>query len=111
MTGGRREGTVKLTQISSSYPQDPGHELVLNPTCWASETAVSLNLTVPRGEAQPDQSIRAHLTTCDARPTSMPVADGTVVSEPVLQKHALCRKHKQEEEESCPTLLRPCGRL
>ena len=45
--------TVKLTKSSSSDPQDTGLEPVANPPCWGSETAVSLNLTIPRGECQP----------------------------------------------------------
>ena len=40
-------GTVKLTKSSSSDPQDTGLEPVANPPCWGSETAVSLNLTIP----------------------------------------------------------------
>ena len=39
--------TVKLTKSSSSDPQDAGLEPVANPPCWGSETAVSLNLTIP----------------------------------------------------------------
>ena len=39
--------TVKLTKSSSSDPQDTGLEPVANPPCWGSETAVSLNLTIP----------------------------------------------------------------
>ena len=39
--------TVKLTNSSSSDPQDTGLEPVANPPCWGSETAVSLNLTIP----------------------------------------------------------------
>ena len=41
------EGTVKLTKSSSIDPQDPGLEPAVNPPCWGSETAVSLNLTIP----------------------------------------------------------------
>ena len=41
--------TVKLTQSSSIDPQDTALESVVNPPCWASETAVSLNLTIPSG--------------------------------------------------------------
>ena len=41
------QGTVKLTKSSSSDPQDTGLEPVANPPCWGSETAVSLNLTIP----------------------------------------------------------------
>ena len=39
--------TVKLTKSSSSDPQDTGIEPAVNPPCWGSETAVSLNLTIP----------------------------------------------------------------
>ena len=39
--------TVKLTKSSSSDPQDAGLEPAVNPPCWGSETAVSLNLTIP----------------------------------------------------------------
>ena len=39
--------TVKLTKSWSTYPQDTGLDPVVNPPCWASETAVSLNLTIP----------------------------------------------------------------
>ena len=53
--------TVKLTNSSSSDPQDTGLEPVANPPCWGSETAVSLNLTIPvvsrcavRADAGPD---------------------------------------------------------
>ena len=38
--------TVKLTKSSAIDPKDTGLEPVVNPPCWASETAVSLNLTV-----------------------------------------------------------------
>ena len=41
-----RLGIVKLTKSSSINPQDGGLEPVVNPPCWASETAVSLTLTV-----------------------------------------------------------------
>ena len=37
---------VKLTRSSSIDPQDTARESVVNPPCWASETVVSLNLTV-----------------------------------------------------------------
>ena len=40
-------GAVKLTKSSSSDPQDTGLEPTVNPRCWGSETAVSLNLTIP----------------------------------------------------------------
>ena len=40
-------GTVKLTKSSAIDPQDTGLEPVVNPPCWASETLVSLNLTIP----------------------------------------------------------------
>ena len=40
-------GTVKLTKSWSIYPQDTGLEPVVNPPYWASETAISLNLTIP----------------------------------------------------------------
>ena len=39
--------TVKLTKSSSIDPQDTGLEPAVNPPYWGSETAVSLNLTVP----------------------------------------------------------------
>ena len=39
--------TVKLTKSWSIYPQDTGLEPVVNPPYWASETAISLNLTIP----------------------------------------------------------------
>ena len=39
--------TVKLTKSSSSDPQNTGLEPVANPPGWRSETAVSLNLTIP----------------------------------------------------------------
>ncbi len=39
-------GTVKLTKSWSIYPQDTGLEPVVNTPYWASETAISLNLTV-----------------------------------------------------------------
>ena len=39
--------TVKLTESSSIDPQDTGLESAVNPPCWGSETAVSLNLTIP----------------------------------------------------------------
>ena len=40
-------GAVKLTKSSSSDLQDTGLEPAVNPPCWGSETAVSLNLTIP----------------------------------------------------------------
>ena len=40
--------TVKLTKSSSINPQDTGLQPVANPPCWASKTAVSLNLTIPK---------------------------------------------------------------
>ena len=39
--------TVKLTKSSSIDPQDTGLEPAVNPPCWASRTAVGLNLTIP----------------------------------------------------------------
>ena len=42
-----RDGTVNLTKSWSIYPQDAGLEPVVNPLYWASETAISLNLTIP----------------------------------------------------------------
>ena len=39
-------GIVKLTKSSSTDPQDTGLKPGANPPGWASETAVSLNLTV-----------------------------------------------------------------
>ena len=39
--------TVKLTKSSSIDPQDTGLDPAVNPPCWGSETAVSLNLTIP----------------------------------------------------------------
>ena len=41
------DGTVKLTKSSSIDPQDTALEPAVNPPCWGSETAVSLNLTIP----------------------------------------------------------------
>ena len=43
-----RDGIVKLTKRSSIDPKYTGLQPVANPPCWASETAVSLNLTIPR---------------------------------------------------------------
>ena len=40
-------GIVKLTKSSSTDPQDTGLKPGANPPGWASETAVSLNLTIP----------------------------------------------------------------
>ena len=40
--------TVKLTKSSSIDPQDTGLEPAGKPPCWGSETAVSLNLTIPK---------------------------------------------------------------
>ena len=48
-TGRTRDGIVKLTQSSSTDPQDTGLQPVANPPCWASRTAVSLNSTIPLG--------------------------------------------------------------
>ena len=39
-------GIVKLTKGWLTAPQDTGLEPVVNPPCWASETAVSRNLTM-----------------------------------------------------------------
>ena len=47
-------GIVKLTKSTSIDPQDTGLELVANPPCWASKTAVSLNLTIPSALAKKD---------------------------------------------------------
>ena len=44
---GTQRGTVKLAESESIDPQDTGPEPVVNPPCWASETAVGLNLTIP----------------------------------------------------------------
>ena len=41
--------TVKLTKSESIDPQDTGLDPVVNPPCWASETAVSLNFAIPFG--------------------------------------------------------------
>ena len=41
------KGIVKLTKSSSIDPQNTGLQPVANPPCWASETAASLNLTMP----------------------------------------------------------------
>ena len=41
-----RELAVKLTKSSSIDPQDTGLEPVVNPPYLASETAISLNLTI-----------------------------------------------------------------
>ena len=40
-------GIVKLTKSSLIDPQDTGLKPVANPPCLASETAGSLNLTIP----------------------------------------------------------------
>ena len=40
-------GIVKLTKSSSIDPQDTGLKPVVNPPYWASEVAVSINLTIP----------------------------------------------------------------
>ena len=42
-------GTVKLTQRESIDPQNTALESVVNPPCWASETIVSLNVTILGG--------------------------------------------------------------
>ena len=42
-------GIVKLTKSSSIDPQDTGLQPAVNPPCWASRTAVGLNLTIPSG--------------------------------------------------------------
>ena len=56
---------VKLTKSSSIDPQDTGLEPVANPPCWASETAVSLNLTIPdRGYA----TLQRETPSCGAGP-------------------------------------------
>ena len=55
------EGIVKLTENSSIDPQDAGLQPVANPPCWASETAASLNLTIPffvACEEQADRQLR-----------------------------------------------------
>ena len=41
------DGIVKLTRSESIDPQDTGLEPAVNPPCWASKTAVVLNLTIP----------------------------------------------------------------
>ena len=46
-TARRPQGIVKLTKRSSIDRQYTGLQPVANPPCWASETAVSLNLTIP----------------------------------------------------------------
>ena len=51
-------GTVKLTKSSSLDPQDTGLEPAVNPPCWGSETAVSLNLTIPYDDLGPVQFVR-----------------------------------------------------
>ena len=61
----RQEGTVKLTKSSSIDPQDTGLEPAVNPPCWGSETAVSLNLTIPihlldTARAAPAESAAGH---------------------------------------------------
>ena len=43
-------GPVKLTKSWSIYPQDIGLDPVVNPPYWASETAITLNLTIPSEE-------------------------------------------------------------
>ena len=40
-------GIIKLTKSSSIDPQDTGLEPAVNTPCWASRTAVGLNLTIP----------------------------------------------------------------
>ena len=52
---------VKLPQRSSSDPQDPGLQPVVNPPCWASRAAASRNLTMP----YQSQFWRDHLKTVD----------------------------------------------
>ena len=47
-TSGAERGIVKLTKSSSIDPQDTGLQPAVNPPCWASRTAVGLNLTIPR---------------------------------------------------------------
>ena len=57
-------GIVKLTKSSSSDPQDTGLEPAVNPPCWGSETAVSLNLTIPvRGRSACRYGARTSTTT------------------------------------------------
>ena len=61
----RRRGTVKLTKSSSIDPQDTGLEPAVNPPCWRSETAVSLNLTISWGPLLAD--VLVLLDNLDAR--------------------------------------------
>ena len=53
-------GIVKLTKSSLIDPQDTGLKPVANPPCLASETAVSLNLTIPAEEGL-EAASAAHL--------------------------------------------------
>ncbi len=53
-------GTVKLTKSSSIDPQDTGLEPAVNPPCWGSETAVSLNLTIPGRRQWPAATVCGH---------------------------------------------------
>ena len=46
-TKGRVGWLSKLTKNQPPHPQDAGLDPVVNPPYWASETAVSLNLTIP----------------------------------------------------------------
>ena len=58
------EGIVKLTKSSSIDPQDTGLEPAVNPPCWASRTAVGLNLTIPsRSSAAVGHSYNTTLAT------------------------------------------------
>ena len=52
--------TVKLTKSSSLDPQDTGLEPAVNPPCWGSETAVSLNLTIPGRRQWPAAAVCGH---------------------------------------------------
>ena len=67
-------GIVKLTKSSSIDPQDTGLQPAVNPPCWASRTAVGLNLTIPAQErkahtewastlVEQQQQMGAHVTT------------------------------------------------
>ena len=50
----RGNGTVKLTNNQFPDPQDIGLVPVVNTPCWASDWAVSLNLTMPSGVSWSD---------------------------------------------------------
>ena len=61
-----QDGIVKLTKSSSIDPQDTGLKPVVNPPYWASEVAVSINLTIP--PARPARAEGARLAPWSSRP-------------------------------------------